>query len=461
MKKVLQKVFGLGLAFVLTFGLVLPVAATDLNWAIAPQWDEAHAFSDGLAAVRVGNSDTGLWGFINTSGAMVIEPQFNQVGRFSEGFAAVRMNHYWGFINTSGDMVVEPQFRQARHFSYGLAPVQAGNDWGFINASGQFVIEPQFTEAGNFAQGLAAVRVGGWDTGLLGFINTSGVMVIEPQFDRAGDFAEGLAPVRTFSEYWSANRWGYINATGNLVIAPDFHDAGSFSSGLARVFADSGLGYIDTVGNMVIPAQFGMASAFNDGFAVVGKDTSGLIDTTGRFVLGEFLFDDGMAVHGFADGLAVVSRWGAYGFVTVGASTAPTAPPAAIHTPATPTTPIHTPAQAIYINGHRFALDVPPKNVDGHLLVPLRAIGEAFGADLTWVPDSQTANVHFWGTTVALQINNPAALVITAGVETIHYLDVVPVIEWGRTMVPLRFIGEIFGAEVRWEAPYAVINQVR
>src|SRR6478672_1770116 len=54
---------------------------------IAPQFDQAGAFSDGLAVVSVG----GRAGYINTDGKFVINPQFDGGAPFSEGLAAVKI----------------------------------------------------------------------------------------------------------------------------------------------------------------------------------------------------------------------------------------------------------------------------------------------------------------------------------------------------------------------------------
>jgi hypothetical protein len=51
----------------------------------------------------------------------------------------------WGYIDTSGKMVIEPQFKDALFFSGGLANVSPPTDeeirgiWGYIDKSGKFV----------------------------------------------------------------------------------------------------------------------------------------------------------------------------------------------------------------------------------------------------------------------------------------------------------------------------------
>jgi hypothetical protein len=60
--------------------------------AIAAQFDFADSFSGGLAAVRVGDEETGKFGYIDTQGRMVIAPQFAFGDIFSaaERMAAVK-----------------------------------------------------------------------------------------------------------------------------------------------------------------------------------------------------------------------------------------------------------------------------------------------------------------------------------------------------------------------------------
>ena len=94
---------------------------------IAPQFDDAQPFSEGLAPVRVGDADSGRWGYVDTTGRMVIQPQFTWAGPFSEGRAAVTVGDLFegkqGYINRAGEMVIEPQFDTAGLFIAGRAQV--------------------------------------------------------------------------------------------------------------------------------------------------------------------------------------------------------------------------------------------------------------------------------------------------------------------------------------------------
>ena len=49
-------------------------ASTSANIVINPQFDWADSFSDGLAAVLIGDDTTGKWGFIDKTGRIAINP---------------------------------------------------------------------------------------------------------------------------------------------------------------------------------------------------------------------------------------------------------------------------------------------------------------------------------------------------------------------------------------------------
>lgn len=134
--------------------------ATTGTYVAAPQFDNAGAFSEGLAAVQVG----GKWGFVDKSGKVVIEPQFNpdQVqynARFSDGLAAVNFGAgtNWGFIDKTGAVVINPQFEGSYYsppfFSEGLAAIRVDYKYGYIDKTGRIVLSPKFDEARWFSGG--------------------------------------------------------------------------------------------------------------------------------------------------------------------------------------------------------------------------------------------------------------------------------------------------------------------
>lgn len=99
------------------------------------------------------------------------------------------------------------------------------------------------------------------------------------------------------------------------------------------------------------------------------------------------------------------------------------------------------------INGESKTLDSAPVIVDGRTLVPVRFISEAIGANVDWDAATSTAVITLDGKTIKLPIGAAAADIDGASVE----LDVPAQIINDRTMVPIRFISENFGANVGWD----------
>jgi hypothetical protein len=79
-------------------------------------------------------------------------------------------------------------------------------------------------------------------------------------------------------------------------------------------------------------------------------------------------------------------------------------------------------------------------------MVPMRSIFEALGASVQWTESTQTVMATRSATNVQLTIGQQAAQV---NGRTIG-LDVPAMIYGGSTMVPLRFVSEALGADVRW-----------
>jgi hypothetical protein len=81
------------------------------------------------------------------------------------------------------------------------------------------------------------------------------------------------------------------------------------------------------------------------------------------------------------------------------------------------------------------------------VLVPLRGVLEQMGVFVQWNPETQTVKADKAGTRVRLRIGDSSALVNGQSVS----LDTPAKVVHGRTMVPLRFIGEALGETVDWD----------
>ena len=88
-----------------------------------------------------------------------------------------------------------------------------------------------------------------------------------------------------------------------------------------------------------------------------------------------------------------------------------------------------------------------PLVIDGHTLIPIRAVSEALGAEVEWLHEEYTASIVKDGIEIEIPVNENTAYVNDEEVE----LDCSAQILNGRTMVPLRFIAEELNADVQWE----------
>lgn len=111
----------------------------------------------------------------------------------------------------------------------------------------------------------------------------------------------------------------------------------------------------------------------------------------------------------------------------------------------------HDKPVSIMINDEPLKTDVAPVIVEDRTLVPMRAIFEAFGAQLEWDEASATAtaSVKSGGKQTVIKIteNNKTVYVNDEAVE----LDVPAMIIDGRFVVPVRFVSETLGAVVEWD----------
>ncbi|MDD4614672.1 MAG: stalk domain-containing protein, partial [Caldisericia bacterium] len=108
------------------------------------------------------------------------------------------------------------------------------------------------------------------------------------------------------------------------------------------------------------------------------------------------------------------------------------------------------------VNGQFVKLDAPPTIINGRTMVPLRFVSETFGAEIGWDGNEQKITLIYYGKTVQLWIGRSTAIVN----DDPMILDAPPTIINGRTMVPLRFCAETFGAEVGWDGSTQTITLI-
>lgn len=100
--------------------------------------------------------------------------------------------------------------------------------------------------------------------------------------------------------------------------------------------------------------------------------------------------------------------------------------------------------KAIYVNGQYLPLNVSPYESGGSVLVPLRAVSTALGAQVQW--QNGQVEISLGGKNLLLRPGSAQAQVNGQAVQ----LPQSPQLRGGAVFVPLRFIGEQLGAKVSY-----------
>lgn len=103
----------------------------------------------------------------------------------------------------------------------------------------------------------------------------------------------------------------------------------------------------------------------------------------------------------------------------------------------------------VEVNGKNLSFDQPPILITGtgRVVVPVRAIFEALETEVNWDEENSIVRASKQGLSIELSIGNQRAYVN----DEVNYMDQAALLFNGRTMVPVRFISESLGADVRWE----------
>jgi len=232
------------------YGLV----SVDGKVLLPPSLLALDGFSEGYAAAKAQN---GSYGFIDLLGVWRVAPQYDGAGEFSDGLAYVYLDDLipWeSFIYPSGETAFDLDGEThgtlyPYRFSEGLLACM--EDWEnlvYLTWDGEVNVQAgPWDDARPFSEGFAAVKdKKGWQ-----FIDQSGGIAFDGAYGHALSFSQGLAVVKV------GDRWGYIDRTGQLAIPAGFLDAHSFlPQGIAQVKLPSGAWtWINREGELLWPGR--------------------------------------------------------------------------------------------------------------------------------------------------------------------------------------------------------------
>jgi hypothetical protein len=101
-----------------------------------------------------------------------------------------------------------------------------------------------------------------------------------------------------------------------------------------------------------------------------------------------------------------------------------------------------------FINGVAQSFSSKPMQINGTTFVPMRGIFQALQASVNWEPKAQRVNAYRGSNYMNVTIGSKNAMLNGKPYTLLQ----APFIQNGTTMVPLRFVSEALGAEVKWDS---------
>lgn len=255
------------------------------------KWDEASPFSNGFAKVGKKTGSTVKYAFIDETGKELTGFDYVDAGEFSDGMAWVQKEKdgLFGYVNSTGELVLPAQYLNNWDFRNGRALISnkkfnrymgLSRDivYGYINIAGDTVIAMDNFFGGTYGNGMAPVLN---KSERYVYIDTSGNPVFDKSFDNADEFAHGIAPAA------KNKKWGFIDTTGEFVIQPAY-DSYKFVyryNSISELFDYRDKSYTT-----------------DEGYYIVSKgDNWGFINTSGEIVLDFDFADVGVPKNGLVD----------------------------------------------------------------------------------------------------------------------------------------------------------------
>ncbi|MCH8902775.1 MAG: WG repeat-containing protein [Bacteroidetes bacterium] len=216
--------------------------------------------------VMLGSEDsTGL--FTNRGKEIVPMMQGQTFGKFSDGLARFkRADEFWGYIDTTGNVIISPNYMMGTLFKEGLAVViDTSGKTSIIDKKGEKVMSFEGEvwpydmgfEKTKFSNGIIQLMAVNSDNSMedikIIYVNRTGDIVDFGDSVYVGEFHEGLA--LTLTKY---DMFGFVDNKANLVIPlkyfirnehhHEFYDDLNFTNGLAKVYSNGKQGFIDKNG---------------------------------------------------------------------------------------------------------------------------------------------------------------------------------------------------------------------
>lgn len=257
------------------------------KWIVAPKYHKISPFNKYKIAIAHVAPDKQV--LMNIKAEHISIHQFEHIGEFSEGFALVKHHDKFGYIDTTGVLIIPALYDEAFVFSNGVAKVKINTEtkskiktYSFINTKGEMLIKDiKYEHIENFSNELLLVHTKNNSF----FVNKLGAVALElPNEDLK--IESGFSEEKAIVYHKWTNRMFYIDKDGDKLYGKTFEKCFPFHNGVAIVKNDGKYGLLSEAGILLIDFKYDDIEAFKNQFSEISLvQKYGILDLKGKMLL--------------------------------------------------------------------------------------------------------------------------------------------------------------------------------
>ncbi len=201
------------------------------------EFNDVYRLSEGIMVVRYSTSTVNQfkYGFIDTTGKVIIPLEFDEAYSFYGGCAPVKQNNKWALINKKGKLMTEFKYDHLQYAGDRRYAFCIENHWGVLDFNGNMIMPAKYKEYGrgrykknefgaytpiNFKDGTATVyrKLPGFWQPTKTLIDTNGVQIFPFKYNEIVPLEGGLYKVQYWIKELERDRVGIVDTSNNEII---------------------------------------------------------------------------------------------------------------------------------------------------------------------------------------------------------------------------------------------------
>ena len=435
----MKKVIWLTILALLTFNLAsftessaedgTTAGATNLN-----SYGYIYPSSDGIRKTMspypYNDTNSVKFGYIDEEGNLIAECKYDSATDFMNGIGVLKLAKTIIAINKKGEIIktFDSSYTAVEYFDGKKGIAQKGGKSYLIDQNGEIANKTGYTLLYQPQYGKACILA--QQGNLFGFIDWEGNILTPIEYLNIFGGSDSSGVVDAMKK---DGKHGYLSENGKVLVPAIYDYASPFSDGIGILWKDGKAAFVNTQGQLITQFVYDNAQFFTEGLGgfMTGETKWGFIDKTGKEVIPAIYDTPGEFVHGYANIQRADESY------------------IKVESPIKKNRKIN-----VFLNDKWIYLDQEPIIENGRSLAPIRGIAEALDYYVTWDAKTNTATLQNKTKIISLSVGSQAAVVNTFDdkkpSETIK-LDATAELINGRILVPVRFLADNIGADVKWD----------